>query len=233
MGFSPDGQLVSATGSKSEEPRSGFSIWTVADGQEAGIWSDASHGEFSADSQTVALIGATNIRLWDRGTKSVRELLKSDDRPFEIRFAPRGALLAIAFGSGAVELWDTSTSERRWRRDKEKGSPKTLAFSPDGAALGAAAQSEALLLDAASGEIRSKLPVPFGKIVFTADSRTLITTGGEIQLWQASTGQHLVGLGTYDQFEIFTLLASPDNAYLAIGGGYRDENPGVWIWRGK
>jgi WD40 repeat protein len=67
-------------------------------------------------------------------------------------------------------------------------------------------------------------------LLFTRDGRTIVTAGRDIHLWQADTGLELLNLGTYDPAGVNSLAMSPDGRRLAVGGGYRDEHAGVWVW---
>ena len=68
-------------------------------------------------------------------------------------------------------------------------------------------------------------------MLFTPDSRTLITATQGVSLWQASTGQECFRLSGYGGLPATCLAISPNGLLLAEGGGYRDENEGVYLWR--
>jgi WD40 repeat protein len=73
-----------------------------------------------------------------------------------------------------------------------------LAISPDGCTLAVALPGETLLLDAAAGTERVRLPTPgaaIAAVVFSPDGRLLAVarTDGEIQLWDVPTGALLRG----------------------------------------
>ena len=68
-----------------------------------------------------------------------------------------------------------------------------LAIAPDGSTLAVALPSETVLLDAAEGTERVRLPTPgaaVATVVFSPDGRLVAIgrTDGEIQLWEVATG---------------------------------------------
>src|SRR5262245_12325655 len=68
-----------------------------------------------------------------------------------------------------------------------------LAIAPDGSTLAVALPSETMLLDAAQGTERVRLPTPgraVATVVFSPDGRLVAIgrTDGELQLWEVATG---------------------------------------------
>jgi hypothetical protein len=92
-----------------------------------------------------------SIEVWRDGVRTA-VLDTGGTWPSIIVPSPDGRLLAVSMAGVTVQLFDLSTSERRWvRTDSIVGG---LAWSDDGALLGIAGAGAALVVDSATGEVR-------------------------------------------------------------------------------
>lgn len=55
-----------------------------------------------------------------------------------LAFSPKEKRLAVAYGNGAIKLWDVATGAESLTMKWKSNSVQCLAFSPDGARLGLA-----------------------------------------------------------------------------------------------
>jgi WD40 repeat protein len=157
------------------------------------------------DSLLAAAKGDGALHVWDVATG--KERLKIDlpakETACGIAFGPGGRSLALiswrSTGPGpakenVVRLWRTDKAEEVAGFRPPQGSPKAVAFSPDGKTL-AIAQADGLhLCDPDTGKKLLTIPAektPFRLLAFSADC-SLATNGPDdktVQLWDAATGR--------------------------------------------
>ncbi len=161
-----------------------------------------------------------------------------------IAFSPNGNTLASAgksFLSGIIHLWDADTGQHRKKIEPvgvNAGGIWSVAFSPDGSTLAGASQAlpgmrhgDLYLWDADTGtELRLEKsdfpPVPtyYYSVAFSPDGSTLVSGGGKffgggnIDLWDAKTGQHQQRL-TGHAWPVRKVSFSSDGKRFASGGG--------------
>ena len=160
-------------------------------------------------------------------------------------FNPDGNTIALAFNTGAIELWDSNTGKilRTFRegsnelRLNELGLVESVTFSPDGSTLVSVTTSvfdseqqpfistKIQLWDVKTGEPlrilqwHHRFPP---KVSFSPDSSTIATVDAKrIQLWDTQTGKILRTLNAQDQSDSiasFTSMdLSPDGNIIASG----------------
>src|SRR5262249_19199505 len=83
----------------------------------------------------------------------------------------------------------------------------------------------------ASGREIIRLESVSGPLAFAPDGLSLVARHDrELVLFQVATGQELLRLSGH-AYPPHCLAFSPDGSLLASGGGWRDENDGVRVWR--
>jgi WD40 repeat protein len=127
---------------------------------------------------------------------------------------------------GQLSLWTLADAREHTLGQARHG----VAFAPDGRRIAAFGESVVRVWDVASGQMVLSFPHVAKHLLFTPDGRTIVTAGDEVLLWQAETGLELLNLGTYVPAGVNSMAMSPDGTRLAVGGGYRDEHAGAWVW---
>jgi WD40 repeat protein/predicted Ser/Thr protein kinase len=242
--FAPDGATLATAGPEGETGagRGIVKLWNIP-GRALRATLDPRLDQalslaFSPDGTTLAIAGEASekgvVRLWD--VAAGRERNSLSEQPGEVgsvAFSPDGLMLATASGSairGAVKVWDRGTLRER----AVLAGSGHVAFSPDSTTLAYGGDGGVVMRDLTRGEERFALGANAGALAFSPDGRTLATAGGStrnLTLWQVSTGQELIAVGT--SFPVDSLAFSPDGKTLAVGSGFREENEGAILLRGE
>ncbi|QDV39457.1 WD40 repeat domain-containing protein [Tautonia plasticadhaerens] len=103
-------------------------------------------------------------------------------------------------------------------------------FSPDGARIASASESEVKLCEVGSGRELMRLPVRRGHLAFRPDGARLATSdsSGMVKIWDAASGQDLFGFRGHEA-NITSLTFSPDGERLAAALLYGEDRVAkVW-----
>jgi WD40 repeat protein len=212
LAFSPDVKKIA-----SGDAQSTLRIWDIAGGAELRVIDVKSLTErlalaFAPDSRTLACAGAWN----------------------DSSFLPKGGIniqgVEVTAKEGyRVLAWDVASGKEVLRCEGLSANLTSLAYSPDGGTLAAAARDGRLALwDAATGKERlfilahpNHADAPLGaapSVAFAPDGKTLASASGDrtVRIWDAGTGKEL------GRFEGprggFTCLAFlPDGKSLVTG----------------
>lgn len=232
VAFSPDSQLLATVGSSG----AAIKLWDVdmqtqqhpsnvieptGDGLRQLFPSkDIIRVIYSPDGQ-LAATGAYDrtARLWDVSTGScLRVLGDHDNWVHDVAFSPDGKLLASFDDS--VRIWNVEDGTLQQNIDKKTGLIIAAEYSADGRLAAAASADTVTLYNAATGAELFTLEGhsnTSGQVVFSPDSQLLASvSGGEICLWETSTGmlRHVLRserTGSDD----YQLVFSPDSQSLA------------------
>jgi WD40 repeat protein len=244
VAFSPDGQMLAASGTDAR-----VRLWEAATGKEGMIFNrDQRHRgwvhtvAFAPDGKTLAETNADNtVRLWDVASGQHRQTLHGHTKEvFAVTFTADSQRLVSA-GWGEVKVWDAAGGQERttFRANTGTGRFHRAALSRDGRLI--AAVSERGLQVWALPRPPDSFPFPGhaeGLFAITADGATLASTDnhGEITLWDTATGQPRATLPGYrdSAFASHQLLApavvsltfSPDGKLLA--SGCKDDCVRIW-----
>lgn len=114
------------------------SIWTIADGKNAGTFEghrDAMYDATLSRDQSVLATASYDrkIILWDVATgKELRTLLGHNGAVFDLDFSPDGSIIASASADQTVKLWQVSTGVRLDTLSQPLKDQYVVRFSPDG-----------------------------------------------------------------------------------------------------
>jgi WD40 repeat protein len=241
--FSPDGKMLATGGDK-------LRLWDTASGRLLRTI-DGSPGAmklvaFAPDGKRIATAGEqATLHFWDPATGN--EVLAFDGHHHAVQsgaFSPDGTVLATASGEPFVRLWDLSTGRAR-RFARGESYPHSVAFAPDGKTLATAAAPLTEwpgLWDLATGRLLRRVTpaadLPGGKIVFSADGKTLASSTGNcnIRFWDTATGRESFRpfegmidaagstIGQYVQF-----VLAPDGKTVVTTRS-RGDDSGVVVW---
>jgi RNA polymerase sigma factor (sigma-70 family) len=235
--FSPDGTRLLAT---SDDPLWRILEWDAGSGRVLrrvpgkALWARLT--AFSSDRKIlVATAHGSALHLWDTTTGGeLRQipipLKDSSQSPGNLAYQPGGKLLAVAAAEGeAVWLFDAATGQQvctvegMGQRDRVA----SLAFSPDGRLLAAAAQKTIELAEVPSGRRIRHIVLPKEHTAVAAalspDGRTLavpcsaLFEGTSIKLYETASGKERLSFRG-PRSQVFRVAFSPDGRLLATAG---------------
>jgi WD40 repeat protein/serine/threonine protein kinase len=229
--FSPDGKLIAGSGYDGTTR-----IWRTFQPLNTKIVSRKSGADFGAISpagKVGAIISGKTVHLWDTTTfDPLGKPLRHDGPVHAATFSPDGKLLAVGL-TEAVQLWDVNNRRQFGQplNDVEEN-VVTLAFSPDGDILAAAAYNwETWLFEVATGRLIDTLSCngTVRGFAFSLDGKVLAigSDNGLVQQWDLTTGQQLASPLRHTA-QVWTVEFSPDGKLLATVSGQWGRTVRLW-----
>jgi WD40 repeat protein len=259
LAFSPDGAVLAAGEwgvPLGETAVREVLLWQVKTGKHLATLKGHQGGinviVFSPDGKTI-VTGSFDgtVRFWDYAGKQLKSLSMryelgdperlNNYRVYGLALAPNGKALAAGSLDNRLLVWDLTRDDKPRVLKTEIRQVKSLAWSPDGATLAAAADDptddiRAEFWDAATWKRTVVLHCEKGPhdtvrhlasmVAFSPDSRTLATAGASVNLssypngihfWEANSGKYLRG-GTDDlRFPVRSLAYLPDGKRVLTG----------------
>jgi WD40 repeat protein len=186
-----------------------------------GHTADVAHAKFAPDGGSLATYGMDDtIRLWDlKSGRELRRWARTEVDWERLTFLPDSRTLAVVNDAGKATLWDVKTGHQRAAGEEGAFSGVWLAASPDGqtAVTYDPERGRLQTWDVSTGQLQSVLADDLTntyEAAFSPDGRTLITRGGELKLWDMSSGKLRATLPATEQSFNF----SPDSRTQLVRG---------------
>lgn len=135
------------------------------------------------------------IRLWDTTTGNLKHTFIGNITSVgSFCFSPDGKTIATRSFTGTLWLWDTTTGRHKSTFEYDV-SGKNIAYNPDGETIAIIAYGTILLLDATTGEQKSKIGIGVKEtFAFSPDGTTIaaINKNGIVQVWDMKGGVPII-----------------------------------------
>lgn len=233
LGFTPDGKTLVSSGSDRV-----IRLWDLTSGKEVrqfGKVPPEGHKfvfalAISPDGKRLAAVrgGKDPIVVWDVATGAQQYDVEPQDQVVSLAFTIDGkALIYGCRDTAAVHLCEAATGKAGRHFKLAHGHGASVAIPADGKTLLAPGDTRLHAYDVGKGEELAVTRGPEGKIwgvAFSPDSRTLVTAGAPVTLWDVSDRRELRQFGReLRQFAqnleelgpVRTVAFSPNGRYLA------------------
>jgi eukaryotic-like serine/threonine-protein kinase len=186
---------------------------------------------FTPDGNRVlTLEGGPSIR--GRDVTRAPEVLVLRGGASHAALSPNGKLAAAS--GKAIVLWDAETGKKLHTLENRKGSPESLAFSPDGAFLAAAIHRQSTggvrVWDVKTGQLARALPdpdlttaAPCTSAAFSPDGKLLAAGGVDrvVRVWDVATGEERYRLGGHTRSVTALAFSRDGKRLVSASGGLR------------
>lgn len=235
VSVSRDGHWLATLGSSTTMERDRLALWELTPsgpGKRRGSWTVSASPVFTPDNRFLVLARPDGLHRYSLVDHEFQPSLPGSNRQFtQVAVSPDSERMAAVDAEGDLTLWNLSSGQVEHQGPVHTGDVGRLLFSPKGDTLVTAGRNETRLWNVAPFAQRAEIPRPACEMLITPDNRTLITAWQTLDFWQLETGLPMLQLEDY-QMEIPNCLSiSPDGLLLSEGGGSRDENEGVYLWR--
>ncbi len=219
-------------------------IWDVATGQLT--FSLAAHREsvtslaFSPDGRLLATGDSQQVRLWELSSAQANAQIQCvwespvpSDWENTLAFSPDGQQLTMA--RGPVKIWrlDDCTLDHVLRSDQLGYS--NVHLLPDGTIAvsgqfyeGPPLIQQQVIWDGEQIVVSAEPPLEAEHAAISTDGTRIAYSGSSIAI-AASPDQTIQAL-LVKPIEATALSFSPDNRYLAVGGGFAQGQAMIWVW---
>jgi len=235
--LSPHGDWLAATGYGPQREKRFLSLWEwtpKGPGKRQGRWTIMADPVFTPDGRSLVVAQSDGLRLFDFASRTLGDALPEGTGRFaQLAVAPDGKRLAAVDETGMLTLWDLENIRVERRVSVNDGPLGRLMFSPGGETLVTADRDETILWTLPGMVRRARIAAPTGQMLITPDNRTLVTAWQTLDFWHLETGLPMLQLDDYQMQVPGCLSISPDGNWISEGGGWRDENEGVYLWHAR
>lgn len=221
IAFSPNGKTVLS----SSYDRT-IKLWDASNGQLLHSFTGNSGEEnsltYSPDGSTFASGNHDRtIKLWAVATgQPISTFVGHASRVKSVNFSRDGKFLVSGSSDGAIKIWDVERAVVVRNFTANNLDIKSVAFSPDGNGVFSSTGTSIKFWDI-TGKLRHSLPVPAQCLVFSPDSRTILSNSYDLfdrtfHVWDAATGRLLRTFGENGLGSTFTFC--PDGQILLSDG---------------
>ena len=228
LAFSPDSCLL-AVGSRGH----GVSVWDVTGerpaervrrepDEDVRDVEEVRGVAFSPDGRLLAVCGTAGVTVWDRSLE--RWTVWGHESSAAVAFSPDGRFLAAATLKG-VALCTVEPRALLAMLKGVSGTPRGLAFTPDGAHLVVAVPNSLTVVEPATGRVVNRLRADGGRLTCVAvDPVTGVPVSGDAQgrlrLWKDFTEEPPDTRLPWMHAE--SVVGSPDGRFLAVHDNERN-----------
>jgi WD40 repeat protein len=235
VSVSRDGRWLAAFGVSKNHERDQVALWELTPsgpGKRHGRWTVTAPPVFTPDNRTLLFAQADGLARYSLVDHTREEPLHDANVRFtSLAVSADSQRLAAADNEGALSLWNLAGGQLEHREPGLSRPVGRLLFSPKGDTLISADRETTRLWTVAPFGLRAEIPRPACEMLVTPDNRTLITAWQTLDFWQLATGLPMLQLEDYQMEIPNTLSISSNGTLLSEGGGSRDENEGVYLWR--
>ncbi|MEG3840520.1 serine/threonine-protein kinase [Microcoleus sp. herbarium14] len=231
LAVSPDSSLLASGGGDNNlilwDLKTGRRVRTIQ-AHKAAVNSIA----FSSDGQNLASSGDDKtVRLWNVRTGSRLLTLSGHTGAVNaIALSRDGQTLASGSEDKTVRLWNLDTGEVRRIITGHGGAVNAVAFSPNGQVVASASSDNTIRLSNVQDGKRTRTFKGHSSwvrtIAFSQDSRSLVSGGGDIIVWDLKTGKERSTLSGHSQF-VNSVAVGRDSKTLVSGSPDRT----IKIWQ--